>query len=301
MHNKSLGYTSFIFICIIWGTTYLAARIGVMHFPPILFTAIRQTSAGLILLATLLICKVPFQWTKQNIVPQIISGILIISLGNGMVSWAVHYIPSGLCALLCTLIPMNMILISLFLEKTHKVNGLIILGLILGFAGMGFIFKDNLADLVNSEYLWGIIITLLATIAWSAGSVYSKVKATDCPPLYKAALQMTFGGIAVLITSAFTDNWQSISMPDHQTIWALLYLIFFGSIAAFAAYQYALAALPSGIVSIYAYINPLIAVLLGYEVLNERLTWYTFTAFALTILGVYAVNRGYKIQDVKLK
>lgn len=300
MQNRTLGYFSFIFISVIWGTTYLVTRIGVMHFPAILFTGIRQLSAGLILLAALWLAKVNFSWKWKDIYPQIVSGILIIALGNGMVSWAVRYIPSGLSALLCTVIPMNMILIGLMIEKTQKINLTIILGIILGLGGMIFIFRDNIADIGKAEYAAGIIITLIATIAWSVGSVYSKIMNVDCHPLYKAALQLTTGGIVLLIVSIFTDNWQTVTMPDTKTLGALLYLTFLGSIAAFAAYQYALSVLPAGLVSVYAYINPLIAVLLGYIVLHERLTWYTFIAFSLTVMGVYAVNLGYKVQKNKL-
>jgi drug/metabolite transporter (DMT)-like permease len=296
MQKKTLGYLSFAFISLIWGTTYLVTHIGVKHFPAILFTGIRNFSAGIILLIALLLFKVEYKWTWSNIYPQIIAGVLIIALGNGMVSWALHFIPSGLSALICTLIPINIIVISLVAEKFQQINRLIILGLVFGLAGMAFIFKDNITDIAKPEYLLGILITLAATISWSIGSVYSKKKSDTGNPFYKAALQLIFGGLVLLMVSPLAEDWSNLPVPDNATLMALLYLIIVGSTAAFAAYQYALAVLPAGVVSVYAYINPLVALFLGYWLLNERLTWYTFIAFVLTVTGIYFINRGYKIQ-----
>lgn len=297
MQPKTLGYFSFAFISIVWGTTYLVTRIGVTHYPAFLFTGIRQLVAGLLLLLILKMATVSFSWKWRDIFPQIIAGVLIISFGNGLVSLGVRYIPSGLSALLCTLIPMNMTLISLGLEKEQKLNKLIIGGLLTGLAGMFFIFRDNVADLGKTEYLTGIIITIIATVCWSAGSVYSKTNKADCPPLYKAAIQMVSGGLVLLITSAATENWQTVTWPGSEALGALIYLILLGSLASFAAYQYALQVLPSGLVSVYAYINPTIAVILGYSFMNEKITWYTAVAFLLTVAGVYTVNKGYKRQQ----
>ena len=299
MKPRTLGYLCFAFISLLWGTTYLVAHIGVKHFPAFLFTGARQLTAGLILLAILKVAKVPFNWNWKNIYPQLIAGTLIVTLGNGLVTLAVRYIPSGLCALLCTLIPMNMILISLFLEKGQKMNRFIWTGLLFGLAGMACIFRDNLADLGKAEYLGGILLTIVATICWSAGSVYSKTVKISVHSMYKAALQMAAGGIVLLVISAVGENWEAVQSPDRSTMLAWLYLTLLGSVAAFAAYQYALQVLPSGFVSTYAYINPLIAVLLGKMVLDERLTWYTALAFALTAIGVYTVTRGYKYKPVK--
>jgi len=296
MQPKTIGYLSFAFIALIWGTTYLVTRIGVTHYPPFLFTGIRQLAAGIILFLLLQAFKVKFSWAWKDIYPQLIAGFLIIALGNGLTSWGVKYIPSGLSALLCTLIPMNMTLISLGLEKNQKVNGLIILGLLTGLTGMFFIFRDNIVDLSRPEYLAGILITVFATICWSIGSIYSKTAKSSSNPLYKAAIQMVAGGVALLATSASTENWQTVSWPGTEAIWALLYLTLLGSVAAFAAYQYALQVLPSGLVAVYAYINPVIAVLLGYFFMGERLTWYTAAAFLFTVAGVFMLNSGYKQQ-----
>lgn len=296
MQPKTTGYLAFAFISIIWGTTYLVTRIGVTHYPPFLFTGIRQLMAGIILFLILKALKLPFTWSWKAIYPQLIAGVLVIGLGNGLTSWGVKFIPSGLSALLCTLIPMNITLISLGVEKMHKVNKFIILGLLAGLTGMAFIFRDNIGDLGRPEYLAGILITVLATICWSAGSVYSKTAQAPFYPLYKAAIQMVMGGILLLGMSAGTEKWETVSWPGTEATYALIYLTLIGSVAAFAAYQYALQVLPSGLVGSYAYINPIIAVVLGYFFMNERFTWYTVVAFLLTVGGVYLVNKGYKQQ-----
>ncbi|MBC8033818.1 MAG: GNAT family N-acetyltransferase [Chitinophagaceae bacterium] len=301
MQNKALGYLSFAFISLVWGTTYLVTRIGVMHFPAILFTGIRNASAGLLLLLVLLLFRIKYQWTWENIYPQLVSGFFILALGNGMVSWSLHYIPSGLSALLCTLVPINMIVISLVTEKSRKASWHIFVGLVFAITGMGFIFRDNIADIARPEYLLGIVSTIAATISWSLGSVYSKSKSNTGSPLYKAAIQLLTGGLVLLVVSPFSEDWSHLPVPDTATILALLYLVVIGSSLAFAAYQYALSTLPAGVVSVYAYINPLVALLLGYSLLGERLTWFTFTAFIFTAAGIFFINEGYKRQKKKEK
>lgn len=300
MQPKTAGYFAFAFISIIWGTTYMVTRIGVTHYPPFLFTGLRQLMAGFILFIILKALKLPFSWDWKAIYPQLIAGVLVIGLGNGLTSWGVKFIPSGLSALLCTLIPMNITLISLGVEKTQKINKYIILGLLTGLTGMFFIFRDNIGDLGRPEYLAGILITVVATICWSAGSVYSKTAKVPFYPLYKAAIQMVIGGVFLLGMSISTEKWETVSWPGTEAIYSLIYLTLMGSVAAFAAYQYALQVLPSGLVGSYAYVNPIIAVVLGYFFMNERFTWYTVVAFLLTAGGVYLVNKGYKQQGRNL-
>ena len=296
MQPRLAGYLCFAFISVIWGTTYLVTRIGVTHYPAFLFTGIRQVCAGLLLLLLLKLFKVKFSWKWRDIYPQLIAGVLIIALGNGLISWSAHYIPSGLCALLCTLIPMNITLISLARDKGRGFNKFMLLGLLTGLMGMLFIFKDNITDLGKPEYLIAIIVTIVATVCWSAGSVYSKNNVSSCHPLYKAALQLFTGGTVLLIVSVFSEKWQTVSFPDSSALKALIYLIVFGSLAAFAAYQYALKVLPAGLVAVYAYVNPTIAVVLGNIFANERLTVHTAAAFAFTVCGVILVNYGYFVQ-----
>lgn len=294
MTKRSLGYLCLAFICLVWGTTYLFGHIAMLSFPALLFAGVRNIIAGLLLLGILRFTAVEFAWTRKNLLINFIAGTLIVCLGNGLVTWSVKFIPSGLASLICTLIPLNIVVINLLSGKGSRLNLPISTGILSGLLGMGFIFRDNLKDLGNPAYAFGLTIAFLAALSWSLGTVYSRNKAGGSSPFYNAALQLLFGGISSIVVSCFTGDWHHIGAVSGQGWFALAYLTLIGSTAAFLAYQYALSVLPVGLVATYAYINPLIAVLLGYFVLNEKLTLYTVLAFALTIVGVYLVNLGYK-------
>ena len=293
MNKRSRGYFCLLFICMVWGTTYLFMRIAVSSFPAFFFAGLRNTSAGLILLFALSFTKIKHQWSLRNTGVNFIAGTLVVCLGNGMLTWAVKFIPSGLASLICTLIPFNIVVISLLSSKMNRINTTIALGFASGLLGMAFIFRDNLKDLANPGYFSGLLVAFAATICWSGGTVYSRHKTSGTNPVYNAALQLLAGGLVSFIISIFTGDWHHIGVISGGSMFALFYLTILGSAAAFVAYQYALSVLPVGLVSVYAYINPLIAVVLGYFVLSERFTLVTCFAFVLTVAGVYLVNRGY--------
>lgn len=299
MNTKSLGYASLLFICVVWGTTYLFTRIAVTSFPPFLFAGIRNILAGLLLLLPVLFfTNRHFNWTWKNVYPNIISGILTVGFGNGLVTFSVKYIPSGLASLICAVIPLNIVILGLFFGKNNKLNSTIVLGILSGMLGMAFVFKDNLTDLANPDYFRGIVVVFIATATWSLGTVYSRAKTHGTDNFYNSAIQLISGGLISLVASIYTKDWNHIGTITGESIFAGLYLIIIGSTLAFAAYQYALSSLPVGIVATYAYINPLIAVVLGYLILSEKLTWFTFVAFILTVLGVYFVNKGYNTKKL---
>jgi drug/metabolite transporter (DMT)-like permease len=161
---------------------------------------------------------------------------------------------------------------------------------------MLLVFRDNIKDMANSNYIMGMLIVFLGSVSWAIGTVFSKAKTSETNAFYNAAIQLASGGICCLIYSFFTKEWSSIGEITYSSVLVLLYVTLIGSTAAYAAYQYALTTLPVGVVATYAYINPLIAVILGNLILKERLTWITGSAFILTITGVYLVNKGYNIK-----
>lgn len=288
------AYWALLAICIIWGTTFLAARIGVKAFPALLFMGARHLTAGVLLLTACLLrgSKRP-GW--QAFKAQLLPGIFMVTLGNGIVGWAVKYIPSGLAALICAMMPVYVVVINLFTKKGDKMNYKIALGLLLGLAGLLVIFRDNLSYLSNSKYLGGILICLISCFFWALGSIYSKKRQQQYTDVYvNVAMQLIAGGGVLLLTSTLAEDWSAIHGVPVPTILAISYLILFGSITAFVCFHYALSKLPVGVVTLYAYINPLVAMLLGFIILHEPVTVYTFIAFALTLAGVFLVNAGYR-------
>lgn len=296
-NHKLLPYIALGAVCFLWGTTYLALRIGVLGFPPLLFTAIRQILAGGILTGILLLftkVKLP---DRQTIITQAIGGFFLISIGNGFIGWAEVNIPSGVAAIICSVMPIWVILINLAVAKDEKPTFPILVGFVIGLSGIVMIFGEHIAEFSNMDYTFGIIVTFAANIGWALGSVWMKKKNHSSNAFMNAGLQMFFGGLYLLPLSALLDNYEGIHWST-EVVYALVYLILFGSIAAYASFSYALKKLPMTLVSLYAYINPIVAVLLGWVVLDEKLNLRIGFAILITIVGVYIVNRGYQLRKL---
>lgn len=197
MNNRSLiiAYLALAAVCLIWGTTYLALRIAVTHFPPFLFSGIRQVAAGLILLIFMLTLGKQKLPSRHAMLQQAFGGFLMMTLGNGLVAWAEMAIPSGIAAIICSLMPIWVIVINVSINRNEKPTLPIIAGVAMGLLGIILIFGDNLADLSNKQYLLGIFMTLVATFSWAGGSVWMKSQNVNTNPFMNAALQMLFGGL----------------------------------------------------------------------------------------------------------
>ncbi|RYZ37528.1 MAG: EamA family transporter [Sphingobacteriales bacterium] len=296
MSNQTKAYIALIFICIVWGTTYLAIRMAVLHYPAFLLAAIRQLVSGAIIMAIGLMMSRKTDWSRSNLMHQAMIGFLLITMGNGLVTWGEKYVPSGVAALICSLMPIIAVLTNLVLSRRDKPNVFIVGGMIIGFLGVGLIFKDDVSDITNSAYLLGIVATFVATSSWAIGSVLNKKGTSKINPVFNSGLQLGFGGLFLLAGSPLIDDYSSMNLFHPEVIWPLVYLIIFGSVLAYTAYMFTLKVLPVGIVTMYAYVNPLVAVILGYLVLNEPLTWFTALSFISIMAGVTLVNYGYRKQ-----
>ena len=293
-----IAYFCLAGICLIWGTTFLVMRIGVMHFPPFLFAAIRQLTAGVLLTGFLLIVKRE-QFPSWNVLRiQAFRGFLMITCGNGLVSWAEVFVPSGLAAIICSTMPVLVILINLTINRTELPNWLIGLGVATGLSGILLVFSEYLGDFANPNYRMGIILIFVATLTWAIGSILTKRKNYDTSPFLSAGIQMFFGGLFCLPFSLAFDDLNHV-VWSSEVVYGLAYLIIFGSVMAFSMYAYTLSHLPITIASLYSYINPLVAVVLGWLVLDEKLNMKIGAAFLITVTGIYLVNYGYQQQKKK--
>jgi drug/metabolite transporter (DMT)-like permease len=206
-----------------------------------------------------------------------------------------------LAALIVSAMPLYVTVINFLIGKGTHVNRHILTGLLLGCVGVLLIFKDNLNDLTNSNYFWGIIASFGASLCWAIGTVYMKVNTFRTDSFINSAIQFTSGGVVLFITSFFLDDYSNLGQVSSESIWALVYLIIFGSIIPYMCYLYAIEKLQVGLVSVYAYINPFIAILLGMLILDEKVTWITALAFMATVGGVYCINKGHTINSIKAK
>lgn len=298
------AYLALAAICVIWGTTYTAIKFAVKDFPPFLLVGIRQTSAGLILLL--------LAWSSGRLVfsgkntpdagpnplnsryamTQALTGLLTITGGNGFITWGMQYVSSGLSAVIGSLTPVVVLLINLVWQGGDRVNVRMGIGALVGFAGLGLVFSHGWQDFANPDYAWGIVGCFASCLTWSTGTVMAKrYNAPGVSPLLNAGLQITAGGLGGLVLSALFDPTHAIrhSLPGWL---AMGYLTLFGSAVAFTLYMFALQHLSATVSSLYTYINPVVAVLLGWLWLGEPLTWWTALGMSVTLVGVWLVNDG---------
>lgn len=294
--NLLPAYLSLAAICLIWGTTYLALRIAVLHFPPFLFVAIRQLTAGLLLAGFMVFFAKVQLPSREYIFRQAIAGFFMISMGNGLVAWAEVYVPSGVAAIICSLMPMMVILINLAVNRDEKPTIPIVVGVMVGLIGIIMIFSEHLSDFAKLEYQIGIALIFLAVVSWAGGSVWMKKRSGEGNPFLNAGLQMFFGGLWLIPGIFLFDDLTAVTWSS-EAVYSLIYLIIFGSIIAYACYSYTLRKLPMTIVSLYAYVNPIVAVILGSIVLDEKLNSKIILAIFITVAGIYIVNRGAQLRS----
>ncbi len=285
------AYLALAAVCLFWGTTYLAIRVGIESMPPFLFAGIRFLLAGALICGFFIMKKT--MWPRLIEWKQIvIVSILFFVIGNTSVVQAEKHISSGLAALICSAIPIWVVLINMIKDRSEKINYWVISGLIIGFAGLMMIFYDNIGDLSNPGYLLSIIFLLFGNLTWSYGTVYSKNIKWTTPLLFAAGLQMAVAGIILTIIGVVKGEMPDFK-PDTNGLLSLLYLAGIGSVLTYGAYLFALSKLPSTVVSLYAYVNPVVAVVLGWLILREQFGIFTLIAMGITLAGVYIVNVGF--------
>lgn len=284
------AYLAWIAVCIIWGTTYLAIRIGVEDIPPMLFAGLRWIIAGSIFIFILKASGKSLP-KKENLKHIAVMGIAMLGFGNGLVVVGEQWISSGLAALLITTVPFWIVGMESVLPTGPKLNFQIVFGLLVGLIGVTLIFGSDWDDIFKIEYLLGVLSIFGAVVAWSFGSVYSKYKKIGVHPLMSASVQMLFAGTLQIILGFILGEQNSISYTEEGLL-SLAYLIVVGSIFGYGSYIYAIEHLPLSLVSTYAYVNPIIAVFLGWFVLNEKLDLLIVIGAVVIIVGVVLVKQG---------
>ena len=292
--NKA--YIALAIVSFFWGTTYIASRVGAQHMPGFYMAGLRQFLSGLILTVFFLAkgYKLP-DWDSIKKIS--VQGIFLLCIANGLLTWAVEYISGGLAAIIAALVPLFIALFSVWLSKGAKISRWMIIGLIIGFAGVVTIFYDYATEIKSSSFLFGVGLALISVVSWSFGTVYSSKQKNSTSILFSVGLQMLIAGVIMLIVCGITGKYVNIVSAGEASWEALLYLIFFGSLLAYSAYVFAISKLPPTLVSIYAYINPIVAVLLGWLLLSEKMNVNMIIGTLITLGGVYIVN--YEFRKIK--
>ena len=285
-------------VYIVWGSTYFAIRLGVRPdhgaaFPPLIYAGIRFTLAGLLMLAFTV--RRPAadgrpdplgarQWFAASVI-----GVALLVGGNGLVSLAEKRIPSGIAALVVATVPIWTAVFGAMgghERITHRHS----LGLVLGFSGVAALVGGTGSGKVQ---LTGVLMVVGASLSWAAGSVWSRTAPTVRRPLVMTGMEMLAGGIGCFIVGFATGEGHDVHLAQTSTsVWlALVYLVLFGSLLAYTAYVWLLKAAPLSLVTTYAFVNPLVAILLGSLFLSEPFTSRTLVATALIVAGVMLMLR----------
>jgi len=255
-----------------------------------LFAGLRWVIAGILMTILLNLRAYPFP-SLRDLKHIAVVGILLLGVANGLVVVAEQWLPSGLTALILSTLPFWVVGLESLLPKGPKLNWLIITGLLLGTFGVVLIFARDLNIALDFNIVLGGLCLLGAVIAWSTGSIYWKYKKINVKPMMGASIQMLIAGILQTALGFILGEHNSFQLTQNG-VFALGYLIVFGSILGYASYIYSISNLPLSLVSTYAYINPIIAILLGWYFLNEPLTITVFIAAGFILIGVALVKRG---------
>ena len=287
-------FLAFAAIYIIWGTTYLAVRISIETVPPFIMASTRYLIAGILLLV--------FRQIKgeaifsKSVISNMVLGGFMLTAGQGIIFWAEKYISSGLAAVFTSTLPICYILIDKKQWKHHFTSKLTLLSLALGIIGIVVLFKDRPGTSnVNSAHMTIIasVVSLFSCMCWAAGSLYYKYQDWEGSLYANVGWQLIGGTIACLLTSMFTGELNDFSLAAVSTVsWlALWYLAIAGSIIAFTASYWLLARRPAPIVGTYAYVNPVIAVILGYFAMSEVITTTQVIGMVIILVAAYLANR----------
>ena len=295
---KTKVWIALLALYIVWGSTYLAIRFAVETIPPFMHASLRFLISGAILYAWRLAAGDPAP-TAGNWKSTAIVGAALLLGGNGLVAWAEQTVPSGIAALLITTSPFWLVLFESMRAGGTKPTWQAILGLIVGFAGVFILIGP--AEFIGGESsfdTFGVILLLLAPLFWSMGSIYAKGADMPKSTLLSTGMQMLTGAVALFLVSLVRGELNGFNLGDVTVrSWlALLYLITFGSLIGFVSYGWLLHNAPISLVSTYAYVNPVVAVLLGSLFADEPLNGRTLIAAAIIIGSVVLINSARQAQ-----
>ncbi len=292
--NTTLIVLAFFSIYVIWGSTYLLNKIAVTELPPFMLASIRFITAGVLIFIISKFMKLSLTITKKQLMNTTIAGFLFLAFGNGVVVWALKYVDSGFAALAISAQPLVVLLLMLILQG-KKIQPMSIVGVILGVIGIYLLVSQK--EIVNQENsILGMVMIFVCMLSWGYGSLF--VAKSDLPSNYfvNTGYQMFTGGILLLIASLiFKETWSLPTEWSTNLKYSMLLLIVFGSIVAFTSFNYLLKIVSPEKVATSTYVNPIIALLLGWYFLDEQITLQSVIAAVILLTGVYFINSKKKI------
>lgn len=280
---------AFAAIYIIWGSTYLFNKILVLQISPFLIGAARFTIAGIIVVGITLLIPGRVKTTRQQLINSAKAGFYFLTLGNGIAVWALQYIDSGLTALMISAQPL-VLLLMMWMMDGKKIKPRSMIGIALGILGIYLLVSQNGVEHHPNQWK-GFIAIFICLITWGYGSLF--VAKADLPKnsLVSTGYQMLFGGLMMILASLLLrEDPSELLLLDSLGLWSMLYLVIFGSIAAFTSFNYLLKRVSPEKVATSTYINPIVAMILGALVLKEQITTMSIIAAVVLLSGVYFIN-----------
>lgn len=287
---KTKLYSSLFCVAFFWGTTFLGIRIGLETIPPFILAGLRNIISGLIILIYILYTKKFEVLTGSQILRCLLLSLLMIVFANGLTTYSEKYITSGLASIISTLSPFFVLVLNLILGN-EKISSKTIVGIFLGMIGIFLIYQNNLIELLNPEYRIGILAILIAVLSWAIGTIITK-KGQRKPAgmLMNICVQMLFASVILTSIQFYITPTFSIENWSFRSVFAVFYLAIFGSVIGYIAYNYLMTQLPSTKVAILSYVNVVVALFLGWLILDEVITLKIMFATALILSGVFIVN-----------
>jgi drug/metabolite transporter (DMT)-like permease len=295
MSSQKKAYLALTVTSIVWGTTWVASKMGVKHMPAFELASIRQFLGGSIYVIFFLIKGEKIPSVKQFLWLVPMAFLMFVS-ANGIATYGLQFITSGLAALIAALYPLSVVLIERFYFKAIKLNAPTLIGLLLGLIGIGFIFYKDSMQVHGPDYLLGVALSMFAMFCWSIGSILIARNKIEMNAYNSIGWQMLISAICMAVFTLLSGNY--IPLHEIPTIsWAaIIYMVIGGSIFAFVSFIYSMKHLHPAIASLYAYINPIVAIWVGSLLLNEQMTWNSIVGTICTLIGVYLVNWSLKKQ-----
>ncbi len=278
---------AFLAVCFFWGSTYLAIRIGVQHFPPALLAGTRFFTAGLIVVVYAKFKRIPFPKAFHEYRQISIVGVLMLCTGSSMVFFASKWVNSGMSSLMIATVPLFMSFIESVVLRRRSLSLRGWMGLLTGFGGVALLVLSNSQN--GTMHINGVLLLLLSAISWSVGSIYSREFHPSGDLITHIGIQMISGGIAITIVGVLLGETSQLQM-NVAGLGALLYLIVFGSIVAYSSYIYILQHWPAAKAGTYAYVNPVVALSLGALVLDETISFSIIISAVIILASVYVVQ-----------
>jgi drug/metabolite transporter (DMT)-like permease len=282
---------AFAAVYIVWGSTYLAIRFAVETLPPLLMAGARFGLAGAILLAWSRLYSRGEAPTKRDWLTGLVSGGLLLVGGNGMVVWAEQRVPSGITALLVAVVPVWMVLLDWLRPRGRRPATLVFVGLALGLGGLAMLVGPGAAGGDRTD-LTGAMVLVLASLSWAAGSLYTQIAPKASSGMNGSATQMVAGGGILFVMGLLSGEGGRLDVAhaSARSIFGFFYLVSFGSLLGYTAYIYLLGHTSAAKASTYAYVNPVVAVFLGWALAHEAVTMRTVLAAAVILAGVAIIT-----------